>query len=277
MISRTIDDRELVNQMKANHQTGPIETYVLGQGFIAAALLSSTVKGNDRVQLDIECGGPIKGMALEAWASGAVRGYLANNPIPLEKPIDSLDTSLLYGPGFLKITKLLEGSRTPFSGQVMLGHGNLAKDLALYFQESEQTPSLFYLSIKFDRSGRVWGAGGLFIQVLPGCSDETLEKLQEHSMKLRNLGEALSEGMTASEYVETEFASFKPEHIAHIPTGFSCPCSKQSFANYLKSLPDAEKKDILNGEFPLVLKCFNCSSDYLFTKEEAEELFREDL
>ena len=96
-------------------------------------------------------------------------------------------------------------------------------------------------------------------------------------MKLRNLGEALSEGMTASEYVETEFASFKPEHIAHIPTGFSCPCSKQSFANYLKSLPDAEKKDILNGEFPLVLKCFNCSSDYLFTKEEAEELFREDL
>ncbi len=309
MISRTIDDRELqehisslppdgrevfliagsevrlsavsattmVNQMKANHQTGPIETYVLGQGFIAAALLSSTVKGNDRVQLDIECGGPIKGMALEAWASGAVRGYLANNPIPLEKPIDSLDTSLLYGPGFLKITKLLEGSRTPFSGQVMLGHGNLAKDLALYFQESEQTPSLFYLSIKFDRSGRVWGAGGLFIQALPGCSDETLEKLQEHSMKLRNLGEALSEGMTASEYVETEFASFKPEHIAHIPTGFSCPCSKQSFANYLKSLPDAEKKDILNGEFPLVLKCFNCSSDYLFTKEEAEELFREDL
>ena len=51
----------MLNKMKANHNTGFIETYVLGQAYIAAALLSSVVKGKDRVQMDIECGGPIKG------------------------------------------------------------------------------------------------------------------------------------------------------------------------------------------------------------------------
>ena len=106
---------EMCNQMRANHGLGPLETYVLGQGYVAGALLASSVKGNDRIRLEIECGGPIKGMSIESWASGAVRGYLLANPIKLEKPLKSLDTSLLYGPGFMTITKMLEGSKTPFS------------------------------------------------------------------------------------------------------------------------------------------------------------------
>ena len=39
----------MVNQMSANHHLGLLETYVLGQGYIAGALLSSEVKGNDRI------------------------------------------------------------------------------------------------------------------------------------------------------------------------------------------------------------------------------------
>ena len=266
----------MVNQMRANHRTGLLETYVLGQGYIAGALLSSTAKGKDRVQLDIECGGPIGGMAIEAWASGAVRGYLRHNPIPLKKPLESLDTSLLYGPGFLTITKILEGSKTPFSGQIMLENGNLAKDLAVYFQESEQTPSLFYLSIRFDDKGRVWGAGGIFIQALPGCPENILEELQAKAAELTNMGLFLSEGRSAKEYVEEGFGKWKPEHIGHTPIGFSCPCSREGFREYLGSLPEAERKGIEEGSFPLVLECFNCGSEYGFGKEEIESIFREE-
>ena len=266
----------MINQMRANHGTGLIETYVLGQAYIAAALLSSTVKGSDRVRLDIECGGPVKGLSVEAWASGAVRGYLFRNPIPPEKPLESLDTSPLFGPGFLTVTKILEGSRTPFSGQVMLQYGNIARDLALYFQESEQTPSLFYLSVHFDTKGRVWGAGGLFIQALPGASPDTLALLQEKAGSLSSIGKMLSEGMTAKEYGEKEFSAFSPRHIAHIPTGFSCPCSIEHFRSYLTSLPKAEKDAILSGAFPLVLECFNCGTEYSFGEDEIKELFREE-
>ena len=45
--------------------------------------MASSVKGNDRIQLNIECGGPIGGIYVESWACGAVRGFLKNNPIPL--------------------------------------------------------------------------------------------------------------------------------------------------------------------------------------------------
>ena len=266
----------MVNQMRANHRTGLMETYILGQAYIAGALLTSTVKGNDRIRMDIECGGPVKGLSVEAWASGAVRGYLYRNPIPLDSPLESLDTSPMFGPGFLTVTRILEGSRIPFSGQVMLGHGSIAKDLALYFQESEQTPSLFYLSISFDKAGRVWGAGGIFIQAMPGADEGTLSSLQEEAGKLKGMGKALSCGMTAREYAEQAFSAYSPRHAGHTPVGFSCPCSREGFREYLGSLPEAERKGIEEGSFPLVLECFNCGSEYGFGKEEIESIFREE-
>lgn len=270
-----VSAERMLNQMRANHNTGLLETYMLGQGYLAGALLSAQVKGNDRIQLSIECGGPVKGMHIESWACGAVRGYLMNNPIPLEKPLESLDTTYIYGPGFLSITKLLEGSKTPFTGQIMMEYGNLANDLALYYKQSEQTPSLFYFSINFDKAGRIWGAGGLFIQALPGCKDDILDALQEKSRNLRNLGAWLGEGKTINEYIEEEFSEFGPKHLDHSPIGFSCPCSKKSFVGYLKALPQNEKEEILSGQFPLVLECFNCGTQYSFEKSEVETLFKE--
>lgn len=266
----------MLNEMRANFNTGLIETYVLGQGYIAGALLSSEVKGNDRIQLSIECGGPIKGMNIESWACGAVRGYLTNNPIPLEKPLESLDTTFLYGPGFLSISKILEGSKVPFTGQIMMEYGNLANDLALYYQQSEQTPTLFYFSIKFDEKGRVIGAGGLFIQALPGCSEDILAKLQEKSKSLRHLGKAIADGENIKDYVTEEFSEFGPRWLEHSPIGFSCPCSREHFIGYLKNLPKKEKEEILEGKFPLVLECFNCGTLYKFEKSEVEALFQED-
>ena len=154
----------MVNQMRANFNLGLLETYILGQAYIAAGLMASSVKGNDRIQLNIDCGGPIGGIYVESWACGAVRGFIKNNPIPLDKPVESKDISLLYGPGFISVTKLLEGNSTPFTGQTMMQYGDLAKDLALYYNESEQTPTMFSLGIHFDKAGRVIGAGGLFLQ-----------------------------------------------------------------------------------------------------------------
>ncbi len=267
----------IVNQMKANHRTGLLETYVLGQAYIAGLLLSSTIKGDDRVLLQIECGGPIKGLSIEAWAIGAVRGYLLENPIKLDKPLESLDTSPLFGPGFLSVSRILEGAKEPVTGTIMMQYGNIAKDLALYFQESEQTATLFYICPHFDRSGNVTGAGGLFIQAMPGCSEELLTKLQEKASSLSDLGKAISEGMTNKEYVEKEFADFGVEHLSSSFVAFSCPCTRQHFLDYLAKLPANEKQGILAGSFPLELECFNCGTIYSFSRDELEEVFKQEV
>jgi molecular chaperone Hsp33 len=267
----------MINQMRANHHLGILETVVLGQAYIAGGLLASTLKGNDRLQLTIECGGPIGGVYVEAWACGAVRGYLKNVPIPIDKPLESFDLSMFYGPGFLTITKLLEGSRQPFTGQVMLQYGNLAQDLAVYYQQSEQTPSLFSLSVQFDKAGRVAGAGGMFIQAMPGCQDDVLNRLQRLAPNLPSIGKTLAEGHSVKEYIIEQFASEKPRPLAHLGVGFSCPCDRKHFEGYLSGLPENEQEEILtDGPFPLELECFNCGTVYRFEKPELERVFAKD-
>lgn len=265
----------VVNQMRANHELGILETLVLGHGYLAGGLLASTVKGDDRVQLTIECGGPIKGIYIESWAIGAVRGYLKEVPIRVDKPLESFDLSPFFGPGFLTVTKLLEGKKTPFTGQVMLQHGSVAKDLAEYFLVSEQTQTVVSLSIQFDREGWAIGAGGLFLQKLPGSDDAHLEELEMICANMPSLGKYLSEGKSGKEFVEEVFASADPRHLEHLPYGFSCPCDRKRFADYLKSLPLEERSAILvEGPFPLELHCFNCGTIYPFEKDELDTLLQ---
>jgi len=264
----------MVNQMRANFSLGLLETYVLGQAYIAAGLMASSVKGNDRIQLNIDCGGPIGGIYVESWACGAVRGFIKNNPIPLDKPLEGKDISLLYGPGFVSVTKLLEGNRTPFTGQTMMQYGDLAKDLALYYNESEQTPTMFSLAVNFDKEGRVTGAGGLFLQAMPGCDEAVLDRLQEKSASLPSLGRALSEGTPVLDYIRDNFADFGVQELAAEPLGFSCPCTREHFKTFLGRLPEDEKTGIMDdNRFPLELECLNCGTKYSFEKTEIRALF----
>ncbi|MBK5200085.1 MAG: Hsp33 family molecular chaperone HslO [Spirochaetaceae bacterium] len=264
---------EMVNQVRANYKLNMVEAITLGEAYIANALLASTVKGNDRVQLSIECGGPCGGVYTEAWASGAVRGYLKNNFFGLKQSFP-VDTDPIYGPGFLTVSKILEGSKSPFKGQIMLQHGNLSKDLRNYFLKSEQTKSLFIIDFDVDEENRIIGAGGIFFQLLPDNeNDGFFEEFEKKVNKLPSLAKAISSGMDPKDFIIQNFDEIK--FLSHSLVGFSCPCDKRTFANHLQALPSQDKKDIKkNGPFPLELVCLNCNSNYEFGKAELDDLLK---
>lgn len=263
----------LVNQMRANHEIGILETLLLGHSYIAAGLLTSLVKGNDRIVLTIDCEGPVKGVAVESNARGEIRGYLRNQPIPVEGPVESFDLAPYIGEGTLSVTRHLEMARNPFTGHVRLQYGNLAKDLANYFVVSEQLPTAVSLSIQFDREGRVSGAGGLFIQSMPGSDPSGGARLEERVKELPSLGSLFAQGDTPAHVVNGFFSEFEPNLIGTRTIEFSCHCSKEIYADYLGSLPAEEFDDIReNGPFPLKITCHNCSSTYMYDRDELEAL-----
>jgi molecular chaperone Hsp33 len=276
-----LDATQMVQEMRTQHETGVIETYALGETYIAAGLLTSMLKGNDRLGIVFECGGPIKGISVEVNAEGSVRGYLKNNPIPLEEIPESLDLSMLFGPGFLSITKYLEGSKQPFSGQVMITYGSIAKDLAHYYTTSENTPTAFNLSVKFDTEGKLIGAGGLYIQKMPSENQDENEDdkeagdIQEVLSKMQSIGLSLAEGRNLSEILSGNFNNFKPDVIGSRSIRFNCSCDKEIFRTYLGGLKKEDKVDLLeNGPFPLITLCHNCNTKYEFTKKELKEIYK---
>ena len=169
----------MIQEMRANHELGILETLVLGRAYLGAGLMSTHLKGSDRISLKFECTGPIKGLTVEANAFGEVRGFLKNVPIPIEKPMENFDLASFFRAGFLSVTRYIEDAKHPFTGKIALEYGNIAQDLANYFLKSEQIPTAFNLSIKYDTDGNVTGAGGLFLQAMPGADDTLTAELEE--------------------------------------------------------------------------------------------------
>ncbi|MDC7228617.1 MAG: Hsp33 family molecular chaperone HslO [Spirochaetales bacterium] len=277
-----LDATEMIRKMQTAHETGVLETYALGETYIAAGLLTSMLKGNDRLALVFECGGAIGGINVEVNSSGHVRGFLKNKPFPLEKAPEDFNLSMLFGPGFLSVIKYLENSKQPFTGQVMIEYGSIAKDLANYYTTSENLPTAFNLSVKFNKDGSVLGAGGVFIQKMPAEggkaveseNDETAGKLQDAIISMPSIGLSIADGRDISGIISDTFNEFSPNVVGVRNIEFKCSCNHELFGNYLKGLKEDDKREIYeNGPFPVRTLCHNCNSAYEFSKNELKELF----
>jgi molecular chaperone Hsp33 len=266
----------MVNEMRANHELGPLETLLLGHGYIAASLMTVNLKGADRVNIRVDCSGPAGGLSVEANAFGEVRGYLSENPIPLDRSPEDFELRELLGEGILSVTRYLERAKQPFTGQVRLEHGTLAEDLAHYYLVSEQTPSAFNVSVHFDSTGTVTGAGGLFLQVMPGIEEATIVKLEQIIRRMPSVGRLFAEQVTPEQLLAEQFADLSPLILGRRRVAFMCHCSKSRFRRFMAALPQEELMDILeNGPFPVITTCFNCNSAYAFPKAEIEKLLAE--
>lgn len=269
-----IHSTQMVNEMRANHEIGPLETLILGQAYIATSLICSGLKGkNDRISLTIQCSGPIKGLDVEANVFGEVRGYLKTQTIEIETPENLNDLAALFGAGFLTVTQYLENSSSPYSGQVALEHGSIAEDLANYFLASEQLPTAFKLSVYFDDNAQVKGAGGIFIQTMPGVDTEKVIEAEKMIQTIDSLGELFSRGQTPEEILLDTFSGLNPKLLDSSRVEFFCRCSRDRMEGYLKNLPKDERLDMMkNGPFPLETRCHHCNSTYQFSKEELTTL-----
>lgn len=263
----------MVNEMRASHELGILETLALGHAYMGAGLMSASLKGNDRLGLAIKCSGPIKGLQVEASATGEIRGFLSNVPIPIDKPMEDFDLSPFFGAGFLTVTKNIENAKQPYTGQVMLQYGNLAEELAGYYLHSEQTPTALDLSVRFDREGNVTGAGALLLQAMPDAGDELAETLESLVAELPSIGTRFSEGETPEELVKKAFGAYDVKFLASHRIEFFCPCNDEKIRSMLSMLPPEELDDIhANGPFPLETCCHNCNTAYRFEKQDIEEI-----
>ena len=263
----------MIQEMQANHELGPLETLILGQAYIACALISSPLKGGDRVSLGIQCSGPVQGLDVEANAFGEVRGYLKANPIQVENPEQIRRLSSLYGAGFLTVTKHLEDAVTPYSGQIVLENGSIAEDLALYFLKSEQIPTGFKLSVFFDENEQVTGAGGILLQALPGADPDKVARAEKMIQSIDSLGEVFAGEEGPEEVVKDVFKDLGPRFLDNARVEFFCRCSQDRMAGYLKGFSSEDRADIReNGPFPLELRCHHCNSVYTFSKSQLADL-----
>jgi molecular chaperone Hsp33 len=266
----------MVNEMRWNHEFGVLETLTLGHAYLAVALMSPGFKGNDRLCLQIECSGPIKGLSVEVNAFGEVRGSLKKSPITIQSPLENLNLSPFFGAGFLSVSKYLEKSRYPFTGKIVMEHGSIAKDLALFYQKSEQIGTAIALSIFFNAEGEVSGAAGLLLQALPGAGEKMVLKLEEEMNKLPSIGKRVNDTEFPRSFLQSCFGQFEPRIIDQRGIEFMCHCNQQRIVTMLKMLDRDDLRDMAtNGPSPVAIRCHHCNTSYQLSQAELQSIYNQ--
>lgn len=278
---------QLVNQMRVQHNLGILETLVLGQAVICAGMLIPLMKGREHITFRYDTNGPAAGFSVEADSTGYVRGFLLQNQIPVDKPLENWDLKPFFGDGTLTISRMGEGFKAPQVGTVEIAYRNIANDLAWYFLQSEQIHTAFNTSVQFDNKGRVTGAGGMFVQYVPGDGgyskisgnaaekeedtgkDILIQKVENAFKAMPSIGKWFADGGDMEDVIYGLFREFNPSLTLNRDIIFDCPCRKEYYVNHVKHLPQAELADIIaNDPEPIEIICHNCGSKYQLYKKD---------
>lgn len=170
-----ITTKNLVQEAADRHHTSHLATAALGRAMSGALMLAATMKDGERILLKLKGDGPMGEVVAEAQGT-SVRGYVGEPDVFMPLKNGKLDIGGALGQGTITLTRYLQNGES-FTGHAELADGEIATDITNYLYMSEQTPSSVALGVLVDKDGKVLAAGGYFIQAMPGCDEEVLEKL----------------------------------------------------------------------------------------------------
>lgn len=247
----------------------PTSCAALGRTLTIGAIMSCTYKNQDFLNIKVNGDGPIGRITVEA-TDGHVRGFVQNPGVYLSYNNGKLNVKDGVGSGYIEVIKDLH-MRHPFSSTCEIVSGEIAEDFTYYFAKSEQIPSSVGLGVLFDTESKVKAAGGFLIQIMPGCKDEYITKLENKLATLKSCSQMIDEGYTATDIIN-EITDGDYQLLETRELDYRCNCSKERFEKGLKSLGKAELLDILNTDKKAEITCNFCNNKYEFDENNLKRI-----
>lgn len=264
-----ITTKNLVQEAADRHHTSHLATAALGRAMSGALMLAATMKDGERILLKLKGDGPMGEVVAEAQGT-SVRGYVGEPDVFMPLKNGKLDIGGALGQGTITLTRYLQNGES-FTGHAELADGEIATDITNYLYMSEQTPSSVALGVLVDKDGKVLAAGGYFIQAMPGCDEEVLEKLGNNVAVTPYVTQLLELGYTPEKIIEILARGLEFDIKESMPVKFSCGCSKDKILNMLAALSQ-DDIDYLTEQPDTEVHCQYCNKVYHFSSEELKQL-----
>jgi len=205
---------------------------------------------------------------------GNVKGSIEHPyvELPLKKN-GKLDVGTGVGNGLLVVSRDV-GEAEPYCGMTELRSGEIAEDIAAYYAESEQVPTLCALGVLVDTDLSCKAAGGVIVQLLPFADPEVLDKLERNAAALTNISHLFDEGLSNKEIADIALEDIPYSVFDELEVDYVCGCSRERTMRALCTVSEEELEQMLaeelkqNGREALELNCHFCDKKYLFTGEE---------
>lgn len=270
-----------VAEAARRHGTSGTVTAALGRTLTGALLLGAGQKEFDRLTVQVECDGPVRGIMAETNAQGRVRGYvrepLADAPLNAQ---GKFDVKAVVGGGMLYVT--YESGfdiglyREPYRGSVPIVSGEIGEDFAYYLAKSEQIPSAVMLGVlvRARESGELYveAAGGLMIQVMPGADSATVAAIEATVSRTPHTTALIREGARPSDLLRTALGDVPFEVLEEREVGFGCTCSYERVVSLVSSIDGAELESMLREDRGASLTCHFCNETYRIDETALAEI-----
>lgn len=263
----------LVSHAQKIHDLWPTSTAAFGRLLTSSVIMGAMYKGDQKLTIRVEGNGPIGGMVATTNAHGEVRGYVGNNHVFLQYNSGKLNVGQAVGDGFIHVTKDLQ-VRNMFTSSAQIQTGEIAEDFAYYFTASEQIPSAVGLGVLVNEDNSVLSSGGFILQVMPGCKEETLLKIEKVLKEIKPVSQMIEEGYTPEDIIK-DIAKDDYQLLEELDLKYSCDCNRDRFEKGLISLGTEELKKLRDEDEDVEVVCQFCTEKYIFNNDDLNQLIKE--
>lgn len=281
-----INSTSIVNSAIEIHHTSATAGAAIGRlltvGSIMGAMLGDA---EDSVTVSVKGDGPIGMMTVVSDSNGNVRGYIENPEaeLPLNS-VGKLDVGGAVcgadGSGLLQIVRDAGGDE-PYVGVTELRSGEIGDDIAAYYAESEQIPTLCAVGVLIDKDYTCKAAGCVFVQLLPFYDEETATAIEKNASKLSRVSSLFNDGMSNEEILAYAMEGIEYDIFDELDVEYRCTCSRDRTARALYSLGKVEAEKLLAEQVAegkpeeIEFGCRFCGKKYTFKKDEIQKMFEQ--
>lgn len=263
---------DLVEEARKIHDLSPVATASLGRVLTMGAIMSTRIKGEDNVTLQIKGKGPIGNITTVFDGKNNIKGYVGNPHVDLPLREDGkINVGGAVGnEGFLYVIRDM-GLKEPYIGVTPLVSGEIAEDFTKYFVESEQTPSALALGVLVDKNG-VKKAGGYLLTLMPDATEEDIKHIEDALKNVEPVTTMLDKNMSLQQMAEklTNDDNLMVM-VGEIQPKYNCDCSKERFIKNLQKLGKDDIDHLFEEQETIETVCQFCNKKYEFRREDIQK------
>lgn len=266
----------LVREASQRHKLTGFAADALGEAMISALLLSSYIKGTQRINVNVQTTGLLRQVMVDSWSDGRVRGYVLERS-PEDAAAPDTPNRGPWGEGLLSVLRSQPDEKgQPYVGTVPLVTGHLAKDMSYYWLQSEQVPSAVGLCVTQNIDGSGTGpAGGFLVQAMPDATAEEIHTIEAHIQTMPSLAANLIQSQNPMALLAEIFQSTPFLILEEKPLRFECQCSAERVKRALTFVGVSEMRSILKEQGSASMHCDFCAKEYVVQGEELRALIAE--